>query len=435
MSSQDSARLIIGAAAVMGAGLGFAPAAHAAGFYLQEQSVRGVGRAFSGEGADTGPDSLWWNPAAIAGAVDRTAYLGVAGILPYGTVSDRGSLIARPGQAAAGVGGVPSAHDPIGSGALPSGALAVPISSQFDFGLAISTPYEFMTNYDSTSWARYAALRTRLFTVDIQPSLAAAPTNWLRLGFGLNIEYSDATLTNALPNLQALIPDGTQSLKGDGWNVGWSVGAQVHNDVVTVGVSYKSSIRHTVGGQASIAGLQGPLAPLNGTVATHANFSTPWQVIVGTRIKASSRVTVNLQAVRLGWGKFDAITIAAPFNAALPENYRDTWSFAGGLDYILTPKWTLRAGVQYDQTPTRDGARDPRVPDADRVNVGLGASYQASQALAFDAGVSFIAFQDAPIDRPTAAYVGTPAQTPVLMSGELTHGHAFVLAFGGRYKF
>ena len=41
------------------AGLGLVPAsAHAAGFYLQEQSARAVGRAFSGEAADTGPDSL-----------------------------------------------------------------------------------------------------------------------------------------------------------------------------------------------------------------------------------------------------------------------------------------------------------------------------------------------------------------------------------------
>ena len=40
--------------------------AFAGSFYLQEQSVRGAGRAFSGEAADRGVGSMWWNPAAIA---------------------------------------------------------------------------------------------------------------------------------------------------------------------------------------------------------------------------------------------------------------------------------------------------------------------------------------------------------------------------------
>ncbi|WP_233244627.1 outer membrane protein transport protein, partial [Caulobacter sp. HMWF009] len=40
--------------------------ASASAFYLQEQSVRGSGRAYSGEVADRGAASLWWNPAAIA---------------------------------------------------------------------------------------------------------------------------------------------------------------------------------------------------------------------------------------------------------------------------------------------------------------------------------------------------------------------------------
>ena len=48
--------------------------AHASGFYLQEQSVRGTGRAYSGEVADQGPASLWWNPAAIARS-PREAYV------------------------------------------------------------------------------------------------------------------------------------------------------------------------------------------------------------------------------------------------------------------------------------------------------------------------------------------------------------------------
>ena len=49
----------IGGLAVLMASV--AAPAFAGSFYLQEQSVRGAGRAFSGEAADRGTGSMWWN--------------------------------------------------------------------------------------------------------------------------------------------------------------------------------------------------------------------------------------------------------------------------------------------------------------------------------------------------------------------------------------
>jgi long-chain fatty acid transport protein len=411
-----------------------ASGASAAGFYLQEQSTRAVGRAFSGEAADVGPESLWWNPASIGGATERGGYLSATAILPSSTVSDTGSLIVRPGQAPASVGGLPVAHNPLSSGLLPSGGGVLPLSDRVAIGLALSAPFDFTTQYSSQSWARYAALRTRLRTADLQPSIGIAATNWLRLGAGLNIEYSDATLTTALPNLAAALPDGSEVLKGNGWNTGWSVGAQLHDERVTVGVSYKSSIKHTLSTPLTLSGLLGPLAAQNGVVSTHTSFSTPWQVIVGVRVHATDQLTLNLQGARVGWHEFDAIRVLAPVNAALPQDYKNTWSIAGGADYALTPRWTVRGGIQFDQTPTRDGFRDPRVPDADRLNFALGSSFVATSRVTIDAAATYLKFDGASIDRPTAAYVGTPAETDVLMSGRQSDAHAFILSLGAHFK-
>lgn len=422
-------------ALALGLTVGWGACAHAAGFYLQEQSVKGIGRAFSGEAADTGPESLWWNPASIAGATQASVYLGASGILPGGDVNDTGTLIVRPGQAPAPVGGNPSAHGPIKDGLLPSGGVAIPVSDKIDLGLAISSPFSFTTKYPADSWVRYTALTTQLRTVDVQPSIALAATPWLRLGLALNAEYSKATLSNALPNLLAVLPDGEQSLTGDGWNFGWSAGAQVHNDAVTVGLSYKSAIRHDLSGAVQTTGLLGPLAAENGTLAADAKFNTPWQVILGARYKATGRLTLNAEVVRLGWGQFKSIELGAPINAAIPENYQDTWSVAVGADYALCPKLTVRGGIQYDQTPTRDGQRDARVPDGDRTNFALGATYQATKNLAVDVGASYILIASAPVDRLTAAFAGTAAQTPILVSGETSGADAVVLAIGAQYGF
>jgi len=413
-----------------------AGSAHAQAFYLQEQSARGAGRAFSGEVADTGAASLWWNPAAIAGSTDTEATVSAAAILPKGKVVDNGTAIRRPGQPFAPVGGNAVSRDPINNGVLPSGAFALPLNDRVALGVAVSSPYSFTTNYETESWARYGADRTHLLTVDIQPGIAVAVTDWLRVGGAANVEYTDASLSNALPNVLATLPDGSQKLEGDGWDLGWTAGFQMHNANTTVGFSYKSSIKHTLKGDLTIGGLVGPLAGSNTELSgVKARFNTPAQVIFGVRQRAGQALTLNAQVVRYTWDKFDAIRLGAPLNTAIPENYRNTWSYAGGLDYAVSPALTLRAGVQRAITPTRDGERDPRVPDANRWNYGGGLSFQVTPRLGVDAAANYVDFKDETIDRVTAAYAGTTAQTPILTNGRLEDAHAVVLSLGGHITF
>lgn len=410
-------------------------AARAGGFYLQEQSAKAVGRAFSGEVADRGAESLWWNPAAIGGLDRGSAYLGASFIRPTGDVRDTGTLIVRPGQTPAPVGGNAVSENPINNGLLPSGAIAYPITDRLAVGLAVTSPFSFTTDYETESWARYTADKTELRTIDIQPTIAFAATDWLRLGIGLNVEHSEATLSNALPNPSPALADGQQLLEGSGWDFGWSAGAQADLGGITAGISYKSAIEHELDGNIAITGLVGPLAASNLDTQASAVFSTPWQLIAGIRAPVTDRLTLNVQASRIGWSEFDAIRLGAPINAAIPENYRDTSNIAVGADYVVNPALTVRAGVQYDETPTRDGERDARVPDSNRWNYAVGASYNVTDSFAIDGAFMYTDIGGATIDRVTAAFPGTPAQTPILVSGELEDGKALVFSLGARARF
>ncbi|MBT0667978.1 outer membrane protein transport protein [Novosphingobium profundi] len=414
--------------------LGFAGAAHAQAFYLQEQSVRGQGRAFSGEAADTGVESIWWNPAAIAGTQGGEASIHASAILPRGKVSDNGTYVVRPGTTGEAVGGDSVAKNPINNGVLPSGAIAYGFG-KVSLGLAVSAPYNFTTDYSSTSWARYTADKTELRTFDIQPTVAVELAPGINVGAGLNVEYAKAELSNYLPNLSSALPDGHQRLKGDGWDIGWSVGAQLHQGPVSLGLTYKSAIEHKLKGTLTNSDLLGPLASQNYTLSTHATFSTPWQAIGSVRYRVTPAMTLNFQAIRSGWSEFDSIDLGDPVNVSVPENYRDVWSLAGGVDYVVDPRLTVRAGLQWAQTPTRDGERDARVPDSDRLNFSAGASYAATKNLTVDFAASYISFEDTTIDRTTAAYAGTAVQTPILVNGTLTDASALVFSLGARMAF
>jgi long-chain fatty acid transport protein len=424
------------AASALALTAGATTTAHAGGFYLQDLSAKQAGNAYSGAVSAQGADALWWNPAAIAGSTTKDLSFGAAYIAPRGTVDDAGSLIVRPGQAPASVGGNPSSKDPISTGVLPNGSFSMPLNDRIAIGVTVTAPFSFETNYETGSWARYDADKTRLTTIDIQPVVAFKVNDWLSLGVGLNAEYTKATLNNALPNLSPLLADGAQTLEGDGWNYGYTVGGQAHFDRVTVGLSYKSAIEHELDGSLTISGLLGPLAASNMTQdGLSATFSTPSQTLLGVTLQATDRLALHAQAVSFGWSEFDHITIGAPVSLAIPEDYRDTVSLAIGGDYAVNDRWTIRAGIQSDPTPTRDGHRDARVPDADRMDYAIGTSYQMTPRFAIDAAFTYVAFDKSALSTTTAAFPGTAVQTPIVIKGELNDASASVFSIGGHLTF
>ncbi len=430
MSHLSRILLIAGAAAAVAAPAG------AAGFYVQEQSVEGLGRAYSGEAADLGAQSLWWNPAAIAGIDDSQAYVGLQVVDIGAKASDAGSAIVRPGQAPAPVGGVPVQNNPLQVGYVPNLAAAWRISSQWSLGLAVTAPFDFTTKYAPDNWARYGALTSRLTDIDVQPTLAWRPSPLIGIGVGIDAQYADADLTNALPNLSPLLPDGSSSLRGSGWDYGWVAGLQLHpTGDLTLAASYRSQIDHRLSGQVATAGLLGPLAANNFTLPATAKYTTPDIATVSARWRLGGPWTVEAEVQHFGWSRFNAITVAyAGQSTPIPENYKDTTSVAVGADYAVSPKLILRGGVQFDPTPTPDNGRDPRVPDADRTLFSLGASWAATHGLTLDGAVAYVDFAHSRINNLTAAYYGTPAQTPIDQVGNVAGG-GVIASVGARFGF
>lgn len=430
-----SRRLVLAAAAGAPLLLAALPA-HAGGFYVQEQSVKGLGRAYSGEAADTGADSLWWNPAAIGSITGKEIYSGLHVIDVDADVFDTGSTLRRPGQPVTGVGGDPRAFNPVKLGVVPNLAAAWRLNDRIAVGLAVNAPFDFITTYPSDSWTRYEAIKSRLLNLDVQPTLAIHVNDKLDLGVGLDISYADATLTNALPNVSPLLPDGRTDLRGDGWDLGYVVGAQFHaTRAFTIAASYRSAIDHELDGRVRISALQGtPFAQTVDAPGT-ATFSTPWIATLGARLAVNDKLTLNAQVQRLGWSEFDAIRVAYTGGSSVtPQDYKDVTNYSVGLDLAVNPRWTLRTGVQFDETPTPDLGRTARVPDGDRILVGAGTTVKAGERLSLDFAGGYIHFDDSRINSQTTAFAGTPAAIPVSLQGNVA-GYGVVLSAGARYRF
>jgi long-chain fatty acid transport protein len=423
-----------------GLGVGVAAAALAAlagpacasGFHSQEQSVRGLGEAHSGEAAEAGADMLWWNPAAIAGMDGGDVYLGINGVLADAAVSDGGSTIQRPFAPVLPIGGTPQS-DPVSAAMAPTFAVATTLGGRWSFGLSVTTPFGFITSVEPQSWTRYQALSLRMVDLDVQPTLALRATSWLDLGVGLDAQYVESRLTTLLPNLSPLLPDGQAVVRGRGWDYGWVVGATVRpSERFTLGLSYRSSIDHRLGGEITTGGLAGPLAVGNGIVPSTTRFTTPWIATLGLRWRASDRWSLSAQVQRSGWSGFDTIQVDRPGGVPQPSRQaRDTTSVAVGVTYVASPRWTLRGGLQYDPQAIKDSAM---LADGDRRTVALGATWRPGPRLSIDLAAAYVTFKTSPINSDATAYRGTALQTPITLVGEFS-AKAPILSAGLRYRF
>jgi long-chain fatty acid transport protein len=351
------------------------------------------------------------------------------------TVQNQGSTITYPGGVTLPVQGEPRAFNPIQNGVAPNFAIATPLGDRFAVGLSVAAPYNFTTEYRANSWARYDALTSRLTTADIQLTGAWQAADWLDLGVGVSGQYTEAKLSTAYPNLSPLAPDGVSQLSGDGWDFGWSAGAQAHLGQLTLGASYRSAMEHDLEGRVLVMGLAGPIAAANMDVAGSARFTTPWIATFGARWQATEKLALNAQVQRIGWGEFDDIEVSFPGGGeTLAQGYKDVTSGGVGLDYAVNDRLTLRTGVQYDPTPTPDAARTARVPDGDRWLYGVGATAKVTDRMSFDAALAYIDFKDSGVNHDTTFYGGTPAATTTRLRGEV-EGQGYVLSLGLRTTF
>jgi long-chain fatty acid transport protein len=406
----------------------------AGSFYLQEQSARAAGRAYSGEAADRGVGSLWWNPAAIARS-GRELYVGAHGLLLDSDVDNAGSSVVYPGGTTVPIRGQDHSIDPIESGIVPNFAFATPVGDRFAVGVSLAAPYNFTTKYNPTSFARYDALTSELRSVNLGLTGAMQVTEWLDVGVGVDVQYVKAKLTSALPNLSPLLADGNNNLEGDGVDYGWNVGAQVHKGPWDFGLSYRSAIEHELDGDVAITGLLGPLAGANVTTAGTASFNTPWFASASVRYAVNDRLTLNAQVNRIGWSEFDAIRVAYGTGGdTIVQDYKDVTTGAVGFDYVANERVTVRGGVAYDPTPTQDGERTARIPDADRWLVSGGLSVKATPSVTVDTALTWIAFSDSDISSNRTFYSGTAAATTTQLRGT-AEGGGLAASVGVRWAF
>ncbi|TPE61790.1 long-chain fatty acid transporter [Sandaracinobacter neustonicus] len=388
--------------------------AFASGFALREASPGGVGRAFAGEGAIAdSAATVWYNPAGMTKLEGFTATGGAHLLFVQSSQSDRGTTRSVPGLATAiatggGDGGNPF-HPVI---IVPTLYASMQLTDRLWAGMGVNTPFGLVVDYDDGWFGRYDSTRSVVKTYNVQPSLAWKLDDRFSIGGGVSIQYIEADLNNALPNLSPLLADGSARVKGDDISFGWDIGGRFESGPIAVGLHYRSQVKHKLKGSFTVSGLLGPLAGSNGETDARAPITLPDSLAFSAAIRASERARILASAEWTNWSVFDAIRIETVDGVSIsssPQHYRDSMSFHLGGEYDVSDRWTVRTGVATDSTPTVDRYRTSRVPDGDRVWLTAGASWKLNDNIETRFSYAHVFVTTEALDREDDFYSGTPA--------------------------
>jgi long-chain fatty acid transport protein len=393
-------RSLFAASVALGAMLAAGEAA-AGGFFLRGNSAYTIGTAFAGQSTGVDPATVVTNPAGM------TRFRGLSGmgsltIFAGGRSFDGGSraTLNANGAPVSGFTAGP-ASDPV---VVPFGYAIYEVHPDWRVGAGLHTPFGLTTDWNFGWYGRYQAQTSRLVTINLNPAVAWQPVLWLSVGAGLQVQRASATLSNSLDTGAAVSPglatalDSFARVNGTDWAFGWSVGVLLTpTPNLRAGLSWRSAIDHTIRGDADFT--LNPALAGNALLASRfsdrpgsARLLLPATLSVGVAWDVLPDVTLLGEFQWQNWSRFreTRIVFATPAGGTpLPDsvtvnNYRDTVFVSVGGEWRVNEMWAVRAGLGWDQSPTRDGFRSARLPDGDRIVFGVGTSIRLHEAITLD---------------------------------------------------
>lgn len=415
---------------------------HAAGFAIIEQNVSSLGNAYAGVSSIAyDASTVYYNPAGMTRLSGRHFSASLHMIKPSAKFSDINSDVTAGGN-----GG-----DAGGTEIVPNIYFVAPVSDKAKFGIGINAPFGLSTEYDAGWQGRYHAVKSRVSTLNINPSIAFTTKSPFSIGFGMNLQYMEAELTNALdfgaicygatqaqgsplttatcdaykltpqtyPSVaQSNSNDGFASISGDDWGIGYNFGILFAPDNQSrIGFSYRSKVKHKLGGDADFR-----IATTVPSQATDPRFTGIHLAFADTKATAnitlpeqwtlSSYRALNKHWELLGeisytkWSQVQELTIEFenPFKdpSSEPLKFRNTYRYAIGANFKPDSRFIYRAGFAFDEGAAHDATyRSPRIPDNDRTWLALGMGYRQN-SMSFDVGYAHLFMDDAYINRVSA---------------------------------
>lgn len=368
--------------------------AMAAGFALNEQSISGMGTSFAGRSSSADDaTTLFGNPAGMSRLKREEVSFGMAAIHAKTDIKDTSSAPVPTGS---------NDGDMVPFTAVPMGYYVKPIDDKWAAGVGVYVPFGMITDYESGFQGRFFGDYSEVRVITVQPTVSYRFNDKLSIGFGPTFNRIDGELQSATLN------GGRVKVKGDDTAMGFNAGVLYEFSPQTrMGVTYHSKVEFELEGDTQLSGAG--FGPFVGKYDASLDLTTPESVDVSLTHELNDDWTLYAGAMWTRWSRFEAIVIENEgMSPMLPssiqtiveeQDWHDTWSYAIGAAYKLNRTWTLRSGLAFDQSPTNNVHRSPRIPTGDRTAVSFGLAWNPTDDVTVDLAYSYLWEEDTKVRR------------------------------------
>jgi len=388
----------------------FTSTAFGAGFQLRYQGAESMGTGFSSAGSyGDSLSSIYYNPGLfLTQDKDRAVSLEVMAIYPT-----KAEFTSSTG----------TTYDDFASTSI-SGAFyfGYKVDDSTAFTVALTTPWGTSTDYDTAWDGRYHALETDLAGINLQTMMSKKLSEKFIISVGPQIQQLSGTLSTAVPTANTAATDIIVNFDADNISAGGVLAlTYMPTERTTIGFNYTSRIKHTLRGDFTATPSPNAFGLVNSDDAD-TEITTPDVFTLGATHSISEKLLAHLSFSYTNWSVFKELTVsaenaagggAAPFSNTVPQDWDDTYMIALGSTYKMSEKTVLRGGLSYETGAVENAVRTPRSQDADRIGLGLGASFMLG-VVKLDLGLNHVFYQG----DITVAIPDVPAATvPTLPGG------------------
>lgn len=386
----------IASVAVAAALGGMATGAVAGGFAIGTQSGSGTGNAFAGGAAAADDASVaWFNPALMTLLPGKQVAGALHALKPSFKFENQGSTgaFAAPGTGDGGDGG--------DWAYVPNGFFTWAFNPNLSFGLALNVPFGLKTEYDAGWRGQFTALKSEIKTVNLNPTLAYKFSDTVSIGGGFSYQMIEAELSNFAG------PNGISKLSADDDGFGYNLGVMVQASPTTrIGAHYRSKIKYELEGDVTLSANPAGNGNIRADLEVPESLSLSifqtlgnWELMADLTWTGWSSVQ-QLQVIRTS-GPLSGATLTT-----LQFQWDDTWRYGIGANYKMSPQTKWRFGLAFDETPTNDTTRTPRLPDQDRTWVAFGLQWKPTKTSILDVGYAHEFIKDAKVNTSVAGVPG-----------------------------
>ncbi len=378
----------------------------AGGYQLNEQNARavGMGGAFAATASD--PSAIYFNPAGLAFQDGFNVLGGINFIQPYSSFApeQNGPLANYPNYNTK-----PQIFTPFNIYA------SYKLSDKIAVGLGVYNPYGLGTQWPD-QWGRlnnggpyigsYLSVNANIATYYFNPTVAYKISDNLSIGVGVSYVYGTVDMTKNIPWKLLGFPHDTSAyasneLKGTGTGFNANIGV-IWKPIngLSLGLSYRMKTDMDFSGNATFSNIFPPVAAAFPGGTGKATLPLPGNAYFGVadQVTTDLRLECDLQWVQ--WSAYNQLQInitpvtAGQGTTTYKKNWLDKPIVRIGAEYTVSDKWTIRGGLVEDFTPQPGVVTEPMLPDANRTDFTIGASYKITEKLYVDAAFMFVKFAD-----------------------------------------